>query len=107
MTKRLLAGELTPRICGVCGITFTPAYYSKGLYCSFKCARFGVSRSTAQQRGEALRGRGEGRTYRKLNGRHEHRVIAEQNLGRSLKPGEVVHHRDGDLRNNHPDNLEV
>ena len=34
-----------------------------------------------------------------------HRVIAEQNLGRSLRPGEVVHHLDEDKTNNSPENL--
>jgi hypothetical protein len=38
---------------------------------------------------------------------YEHRVVAEQKLGRRLLPGEVVHHRDGDKQNNAPENLEV
>lgn len=50
---------------------------------------------------------GEGRTYTKQYGRHEHRVVAEQILGRELRPGEVVHHIDGDKRNNAPENLKV
>lgn len=52
-------------------------------------------------------GRGEGRTYAKHYGRHEHRIVAEQILGRPLKNGEVVHHLDGDKRNNSPENLRV
>lgn len=36
-----------------------------------------------------------------------HRVIAEQTLGRSLKPGEIVHHLDEDKTNNSPENLIV
>ena len=50
---------------------------------------------------------GEGKTYTKFYGRHEHTVVAEQLLGRPLRPGEVVHHIDGDKRNNRLENLRV
>ena len=57
------------------------------------------------KRSEAQRDSGDGKTYRKYLGRHEHRVVAEKKLGRPLKKGEIVHHIDGDFRNNDPDNL--
>jgi hypothetical protein len=45
------------------------------------------------------------------NGEHAgvrlHRLIAEWKLGRQLLEGEIVHHIDGDILNNHPDNLAV
>lgn len=38
---------------------------------------------------------------------YEHRLVAEQMLGRRLLPGEQVHHIDGDRQNNDPRNLDV
>jgi hypothetical protein len=46
-------------------------------------------------------------TYRKRHGRHEHRVVAEQMIGRPLERGEIVHHIDGNKHNNDPSNLMV
>ena len=37
----------------------------------------------------------------------EHRYIIEQHLGRLLSPNEVVHHKDGNKKNNNIDNLEI
>lgn len=105
-----------PRPCVVCGVTFTPARHRGGAkFCSKSCvakvadhsAIVAASRSTAEQRAKLLRGRGQGKTYRKLMGRHEHRVVAEQIIGRSLTFEDVVHHKDGDILNNDPFNLQV
>ena len=59
------------------------------------------------KRGNLLRGRGEGKTYTKCLGKHEHRLVAEEKLGRPLRKGEVVHHIDGDYKNNDPNNLMI
>lgn len=47
------------------------------------------------------------KSYRKFLGRHLHRIVAEEKAGRELLKGEVVHHKDEDILNNSPDNLEI
>ena len=57
--------------------------------------------------GGHVNGQGYRITYHKGKRAVEHRVVAEQMLGRSLHSDEVVHHIDGDRANNESSNLVV
>jgi hypothetical protein len=48
-----------------------------------------------------------GHSYPKVNGRHVHRTIAEDMLGRPLRKGEIVHHKDDNKMNFSKKNLKV
>ncbi|HEY1806060.1 MAG TPA: HNH endonuclease signature motif containing protein [Terracidiphilus sp.] len=66
-----------------------------------------IAREFAKESGDRQRGRGDGKSYRKMNGHHEHRIVAEQKTGRPIEKSEVVHHVDGNRLNNDPSNLVV
>lgn len=102
--RRMLA-----KPCARCGATFQfrPDHINRAKFCSRTCRSTTVANQTADRRGDLQRGRGEGRTYRKRGGRHEHREVAQAKVGRALTSDEIVHHIDHDIHNNHPDNLRV
>lgn len=65
-------------------------------------------RGEAMARGVSIKPNGYVEITRGENkGRSQHRVIAEQVIGRALTSDEVVHHKDHNRSNNNPNNLEV
>ena len=114
MTRRGNPRFAPERACTHCGAMFAPAWKKREQkLCSLACQRRAalkhddpeVQRERGSRSGESRRGTGTG--YVKYHQRHQHRVVAEQMLGRPLEPGEIVHHKDNDKSNNDPSNLEV
>jgi hypothetical protein len=67
----------------------------------------GYSRSISHKRDTKSRCDKNGYLRFKDSGKLLHRYWAEKKLGRKLESWEVVHHIDGNKRNNNPSNLQV
>lgn len=83
--------------CQHCGWSFylrvTDEKNGGGKHCSEKCRRQQAAINS--------------KNYLKIGHKTIHRIVAEKKIGRSLKKGETVHHIDGNILNNDPDNLMV
>ena len=116
----------TTRPCETCGnnVTRCASQMREHVFCSRKCSSSFLSKRMSEMNAELNPNRITDSTrakikmaqtipdfkrvsYAKHYGRHLHRVVAEEMLGRPLLKGEVVHHKDGDKQNNNPSNLEV
>lgn len=123
--SRACASKKVTRPCDECGkeVTRPQSQMLKKVYCGRTCSSAGTGKTMAAMN-RALNpyrmnlsvrtklrmahlGKGEGKAYRKTFGRHTHRLVAAEKLGRELRRGEVVHHIDGNILNNRPENLQV
>lgn len=97
------------KTCAVCGKAFMvrAARAATAKYCAYRCHQIGEGRKGGTVRGEQIKKLDRGLAYAKTKGRHTHRIVAETKLGRPLNVKEVVHHKDGNIRNNSPENLAV
>lgn len=102
--------------CLNCKISFL-AHFKKirkggGRYCSNKC-QMAIQANAKYFNGKLLNERGyvivkqKGDKAMKSGYCYEHRLVAEEKLGRPLLKSEIVHHIDGNKLNNHPANLMV
>ena len=99
--------SFTFKSCEICSSAFVPNRGNQGQrFCSSPCRNANNSRVSVERRAAMQRGTGT-KWYVKQGGRHQHRVVAEQMLGRPLQKGEIVHHKDGNKKNNDPSNLAV
>lgn len=105
------------KICVHCGNLFTVTKkYQQKRFCGHSCAFRNIfpngnpsamTPEAGKKSGDSRRRSGKSNGYVKRFNRHEHRVVAEEMLGRKLAPEEVVHHKDHNRGNNSPENLQV
>ncbi len=81
--------------------------YRKRRFCSKQCCwQWKTGDGNHRWKGGIRRGH-DGGYLRVTDGRYVHRIAMEKKLGRPLLSDEHVHHKDGNVLNNDPGNLEL
>lgn len=107
---------IVPRRCKFCGELFEPRKFrtkgphqgnSSGLnkkqYCSKVCSNRARAQGWLDKNGYRMHGSG----WRGGKATPEHHIVMEKKIGRPIRRGETVHHKNGIRSDNDPDNLEL
>ena len=112
--------------CAYCKKTFKPSRWqsqviateeSANVYCSTECWKKSIPLKNSGERNPHWKGgqsRDRGYITIRQDGHYEtakyvgeHILVMEQIIGRKLRPGEIVHHKNEDKSDNRPENLEL
>ena len=100
--------EMNARPCSVCGKEFVPKHNkSPGIFCSHACRGVSSRSDRLSRNGYWYVCKPDHPNCSKQGYVAEHRLVMESLLGRLLTDDEVVHHKNGDKKDNSPSNLEL
>ncbi len=100
-------------VCLNCSTPFKTKPSKVGKFCSRRCAGI-YQLNDGVCTGETVDGQGYVQVYQPDHHEsassglvYKHRLVAEKKIGRPLKPGEVVHHKNSKRQDNRARNIEV